>query len=155
MLGTLVLASPMPTHLPLTSWPCGCRSNRMSHKKLESLLVEAFSDDAKIGAEFERLQLRAVQLRGPIRQPLGRLRRVFNRVPERGHQVRFALTATAEQHDRARLVRLRRLEHPQEVNGRISDAQELGGRFLRALVGLSAEKSMVVPFEAFALEFVA
>ncbi|MGA9803035.1 MAG: hypothetical protein WA383_02355 [Terriglobales bacterium] len=130
---------------------------RMSFKQdvpqeLESLLVEAFSNDKKIGAEFECLQLRAVQFRGPIRQPLGRLSRVFNCVPERGHQVRFALTPPAEQHNGARFVRLRCLEDAHEVNGWVGYAQKSGRRLLegaRRLVGGEINRR---PFEALPFE---
>ena len=99
-------------------------------EKLESLLVEALSDDAKVGTELECFQLRAVQPRGPIRQPLGRLSRVFDCVPQRSHQVRLALTAAAQQHNRSRFVRLRGLEDPQEVNGWVGNVQKFDGRLL-------------------------
>ena len=122
---------------------------------LVSLLVEALRDDAEVRAELQRRQLRAVQARRPVRQPLGRLSRVFHCVPQRGHQMRFALTAPAQQHNRARFVRLRRLEDAKEVNGRIGDAQELGGRLLQGAGRLVGGEVDGRALEAFALELVA
>jgi hypothetical protein len=66
--------------------------------------------------------------------------------------VRLALTAPAQQHDRARLVRLRCLEHAQEVNGWIGNVQEFGCRLLKSARRLVGGKVDGRPFEALSFE---
>ena len=90
---------------------------------------------------------------GPISQPLGRLGRVFNCVPQRGHQVRFALSAPAKQHNGARFVWLRRFKDTQKVNGWVGDAEELGCRSLEGACRLIGREVDRRPFEAFPFEF--
>ena len=124
-------------------------------KVFEALLKKTLGNHMKIGAEFDRFQLRTFQCIGPVPEPLRCSRWGFQGMPKRGEQMRFTLTATAQQHNGTSFVRLCRLEHAQEVNGWIGDTQKVCSGSLEGAGRLVARKVDCCPFEAFPFELIA
>ena len=112
---------------------------------LVPLQVQALGDDAASVRSLSAADHGSLESVGPLRQPLLPVGRSRAEVVEGGEQVRLTLASIPEQHDGTGLAGTGGLDGLEEVERRVGDLEELGGRDFQAPVFDWFVKSTVVP----------